>query len=35
MIRVSACFQFDDDMELGGAGLTGATDFEEPENSEG
>ena len=27
--------RFDDDMELGGAGLTGATDFEEPDSQKG
>ncbi|MHC4960233.1 MAG: transcription termination factor NusA [Planctomycetota bacterium] len=27
--------RFDDDMELGGAGLTGAKDFEDPESQEG
>jgi N utilization substance protein A len=27
--------RFDDDLELGGAGLTGATEFEEPEDAEG
>ena len=26
--------RFDDDLELGGAGLTGAKDFEDPENQE-
>jgi len=26
--------RFDDDEELGGAGLTGATQFEEPEDSQ-